>query len=957
MAMIFRQKKLRAFFAVALITKGSIAQTLDPSSILKQVQSQNGGQSISTSSAIDRARNNAQDANTTSGTLSSDLRDQLDAQKLRYELDSRYEPTAVETEMRRRTGNTKLRQFGYGLFGNRQNSNEPLTGAVSESYVLGIGDELVILFQGSTTRSITTRVDREGRLVVDQLRPVVAAGRTFGAVRRDLEAATKATLLGTDVFLSLGSTRAITVLVGGAVNRPGTYPLTSLSDVTAAIARAGGIQLSGSLRRVRVVGNGRTATVDLYGLMGIGAPPSVRLRDGDRIIVPTLGPVVALSGGIARPGIYELPLGHPLTIGQAVTMAGGPLRPTGNDIVLGRFDRNGNEKLSSTRSFGMSVAPGDVIIVNPREKGIAGRVSLSGFVDSPGLRSLNAAPTVQALLGAPENLKPGSYLPLAVLIRLDPVTRARQYRAVDLVAALTRGRDISLRGEDDLVLISERDVRFMQSEDVRRIVLGEANPKPECKALGALEMLVRDTQSDRFAAVIRGSFIVDKQGRATLATASASQNRFGVRNADNLAGQNTQQNDVNPTTKDELLKAQQLRLQQQSTGQQDPNNASYAGGSFDTGEAGQLNRNNYKTREELADLELQGLNKYGCPKLFEEKPDVLPFLLEHAAVISGAVRKPGAYPVASDSNLSTLVSVAEGLAIDADPNGVEIASTNAATQNFARQTIALAKTRMVDVLIAPGDDVRFRGRQPAQEPGAILLSGEFVRPGLYSIAKGETLSQLVARAGGVSTQAYPYGAIFTRRTVKLAEQEGFKRASRELNQALLAASSRKSVPSDSILAASSLATSLATTEAPGRVVVEADPRVLARRTDLDTVLEAGDAIFMPKRPNFVLAIGDVLNPNALQFIAGKPLKDYVAEAGGLQPSADKKHVFLVYPNGQARPLTSVDAMHSRLQVPPGSSVVVPKNVDPLAKLDLIRDIGTILSQFAVSAASIALLLK
>ncbi len=956
--MIPKQNKIALFLALVVCSNGLLAQTFDPSGILKQVQSQSGGQPLSTTSAIDRARSgNLDDNAVNTNTLSADLRDQYEAQQLRTELDSRYEPTAVETEMRRHSGNNKLRQFGYALFGNRQERNQPLTGAVSDSYVLGIGDEMVILFQGSTSRSITTRVDREGRLVVDQLRPVVAAGRTFGVVRRDLEAATKATLLGTDVFLSLGSTRAITVLVGGAVNRPGTYSLTALSDVTAAISRAGGIQLSGSLRRVRVVGSGRTATVDLYGLMGIGAPPSLRLRDGDRIIVPTLGPVVALSGGVARPGIYELPAVHALSVGQAVTMAGGPLRPTGNDVVVGRFDRDGNLKFSSIRSFGMAISAGDIILINPREKGSTGRVILSGFVDSPGLRSLNAAPTVQALLGAPENLRPGSYLPLAVLIRLDQVTRSRQYKAVDLVSVLTRGRDVVLRQDDNLIVLSEQDVRAMQSEDVRRIVLGEPNPKPECKALSLLELLVRDTQSDRFAAVIRGSFIVDKSGRAALATSSNSQSRFGVRNADSLAGQSN--SEINPTSRDELLKAQQLRLQQQSTGEQRGSLETNVLGAKDNSEfqSGKFARNAYITSEEKAQLESLGLDKYGCSTTFETLPDVLPFLLEHAAVISGAVRKPGAYPVAANSNLSTLVSIAEGLAIDADPSGVEIASTNAATQSFARQTIALSKTRMVDISIAPGDDVRFRGRQPAQEPGAVLLSGEFVRPGLYSIAKGETLSQLVARAGGVSTQAYPYGAIFTRRSVKLAEQEGFKRASRELNQALLAASSRKSVPSDSILAASSLATSLATTEAPGRVVVEADPRVLARRTDLDTVLEAGDAIFMPKRPNFVLTIGDVLNPNALQFIAGKPLKDYVAEAGGLQPSADKKHVFLVYPNGQARPLTSVDAMHSRIQLPPGSSVVVPKNVDPLAKLDLIRDIGTILSQFAVSAASIALLAR
>jgi protein involved in polysaccharide export with SLBB domain len=259
-------------------------------------------------------------------------------------------------------------------------------------------------------------------------------------------------------------------------------------------------------------------------------------------------------------------------------------------------------------------------------------------------------------------------------------------------------------------------------------------------------------------------------------------------------------------------------------------------------------------------------------------------------------------------------------------------------------------------MMRAGDDVRFNAGQAQFEPGSVLLTGEFNRPGLYSIRKGETLSQLMARAGGLSSLAYPYGAIFTRRAVKELQQEGLRRTSRELTNGLLAVSTRKDASGDGLIAAQQLIQQLATVEAPGRMVVEADPRVLALRDDLDTVLESGDAIVMPKRPNFVLALGDVLNPGALQFVQDKPVGEYLRASGGTQSSADKGRIFVVLPNGSAQPLTGRGWGRSEKGVvPPGSAIIVPKNIDPLYKLDVARDIAGIVASLLTSVATVALL--
>jgi polysaccharide biosynthesis/export protein len=936
-----RSAQLVSFIAVGALALPLLAtaQSIDPS-VLRDVQQQLGRGSTSTQapSALDRARERSDQSLPSSGSESGEIRDQLEAARLRGQLDRAYVPTPIEQDMRLRSGNNRLRQFGYELFSQTSDTQAPITGQIDDRYILGVGDELVVMLQGSTNRSITTRVDREGRLVVDQLRPIPAAGRPLGSVRRDLEAATRATLLGTDVYLSVGSVRAISVIVGGEVRRPGSFTLNSLSDVTAAIVRAGGVRPNGSLRRIKVVGAGGTRLVDLYGLLGIGAPPQVRLRDGDRIIIPALGNSIAVSGSVGRPGIYELPAGATMTVRAAVGMAGGALRPNGNDVVLNRIGTNGAEEFATLRNFNQSLKAGDVVIINPRERGANGRVTLSGFVDTPGSRSLNVAPSVQALLGSPENMKPGSYLPMGVLVRMDPVTRARQFRAVDLVAALTRGRDVSLRGEDELIVLSANDVRFMQSDIIRQVVLGQSSAKFKCTSLKALADLVRTTQSDRFSSVIRGALLVDRNGKTSADSGGNVSNRLGVR-------------DTEATSK--LSSKDRKNAEQMRQGDSQFANDE-AASTPASSSASEILDSQLKLEEKIETMRRRGQTVDGCPIVFENDSSILPFMIEHSAQISGAVRRPGAYPVAADSNLSTVLAVAEGLTLDAEPSVAEITSD---TAENGRQLVDLTTSRMVDIAIRPGDDIRFRSKQPAMEPGAILLSGEFRRPGLYSIRKGETLGQLMTRAGGVTEQSYPYGAVFTRRSVKQAQQEGFQRSSRELSQALLTVSARRQLSGDTLASASELANSFASVEAPGRVVVEADPRVLERRPDLDTQLEPGDAILMPKKPNFILSTGDFLNPTAMQFIPGKTVGSYIAESGGLQETADKKRVFIVYPNGVAQPVKASSYRKQMAAIPPGSAIVAPKNVDPLRKLDTLKDIGTLVSQFATTIASLAVLAR
>ncbi len=930
-------------------------QSIDPR-VLDRLQGQLGASSSSSlgGSALDRARDSGEQRLTPSelaaqrtGRVDTPEEQELRRIQSRRQLDRLYRPSPVEREYRDRLSDPTLRQFGYELFQSVPNSAGPLTGAVSDSYIIGPGDEVVVQFQGASNDTRTVRVDREGRLVVGAVPPIQAAGRSLGAVRNDLAAATRRTLIGTDVYVSLGNARSATVFVGGEVERPGQFSLTSLADISAALAQAGGVRRTGSLRNVRIVhAGGGTQIVDLYGLLGIGAPPATRLRDGDRIIVPVIGDTVAIAGNVARPGIYEIRKGT--SVGALLDYAGGALRPRGNSIAISRIAPDGSEQFVRSAGLASALIPGDAVqLTGGSAGGAAGRVILRGYVANPGPRSLGAAPTVRDLLGEVRDLRFDTYLPMAVLVRRDPATAARLFEPVNLVSALNSAPGVPLRSDDRLYVFSRGDIDFLNRAPVRRIVLGQPNTLRECVSLERLEGLVADTQSSRFSAVTRGSFIVERKGRSEIAAVGGvSGTRRGDENL-RTGGDQSRSSRSDAETDPRLAQSEDNAAidDQLDTGRNDPSAQSSA--TDEPAEAASSYAQSARTPVELR----------RCPAVFEEEPELLPVLIENAVSVSGSVRRPGAYPIAGSASARDLAAAAEGVLGNGSRLTLDVTRTGGDTSTQERIAsdaggLALASTR-----ISAGDDIRFNGPQAQAEAGGVLLTGEFARPGLYSIRKGETLSQLIARAGGLSPLAYPYGTVFTRRSVKELQQEGFRRTGRELTTGLLAASARKAQQSgDSLLAAQQLIRQLSTVEAPGRIVIEADPRVLGLRPDLDTVLESGDAIYVPKQPNFVLALGDVNNPGALQFVAGKSARDYLGETGGTQRSADNSRVFVVLPNGTSQPLRNGRARGSMLTViPPGSTIVVPKNIDPLLTLDVARDVSSIVGSLISSLATLAIL--
>lgn len=347
-----------------------------------------------------------------------------------------------------------------------------------------------------------------------------------------------------------------------------------------------------------------------------------------------------------------------------------------------------------------------------------------------------------------------------------------------------------------------------------------------------------------------------------------------------------------------------------------------------------------------------------CPPLFKAAPRALQYLLEESTAVYGEVRRPGLYPIARGTRLQTLIDAAGGLSNESDRSNIEFVSYGEALKTGAPsyRTLNLADTAILDFEVNPGDLFNFKPLYLGQEVGTARIQGEVRFPGSYGILRGERLSQLVKRAGGLTSNAYPYGAVFTRVQARTAERESYQRAATDLQEAMVTAVTSGALGKDASNSAQFLGAVIArlqSAEAVGRVIIEADPAILEARPEIDPIVEPGDLLVMPKRPISVTVIGQVLNPGSQAFEPGSALKDYVERAGGYSQAADHDRVFVILPNGTAQKLKANFWNYKAQDIPPGSVVVVPRDAAPFNLVAFSERIFGLLSNLAVTAAALA----
>jgi protein involved in polysaccharide export with SLBB domain len=327
--------------------------------------------------------------------------------------------------------------------------------------------------------------------------------------------------------------------------------------------------------------------------------------------------------------------------------------------------------------------------------------------------------------------------------------------------------------------------------------------------------------------------------------------------------------------------------------------------------------------------------------------------------IDGQVRAAGQYPLESGMHVSDLLRAGGGLG----------ASAYSATAELTRYAVIdgqYRETELVDVDLAgvlrgnvtadlplnPYDYLNVKETPRWRGEETIGIRGEVAFPGNYPLRRGETLSSVLRRAGGLTDLAFPEGSVFTRRELIEREREQLRVLAQRIERDLAAISVTDPNASQTISTGQSLISQLRDAVATGRLVIRLD-EIVKGNTEADIILKDGDQLVVPDQQQEVTVLGEVQYATSHVYNRGLARDDYIGMSGGTTKRADQRRIYVVRANGEvvANASSRWFQRDSGAGVRPGDTIVVPLDVDqPLAKWSAITQI---IYNMAIAAAAVS----
>jgi protein involved in polysaccharide export with SLBB domain len=755
---------------------------------------------------------------------------------------------------------------------------------VGPDYVIGSGDGLTVDLWGGVTRRMYRVVDREGRVSLPEVGPVLVAGKSLAEVQESIQKTLRTQFHDVSADVSLSRLRAIRVYVVGDVLRPGAYDVGSLSTPLNALFAAGGPTGRGSLRILKHYrGNELVQDVDVYDLLLHGVRGDIqRLENGDTVMAPPLGPEVTIEGMVRRPAIYEIKSEQSLA--DALELAGG-LLPTAalRHIEVQRLLAHQKQTMLSldlaqegsaadtTRQLeSFHIQDGDRIRIFPIAPYNQDAVYLEGHVVRPGKYSFRAGMRVTDLIASYKDLLPEPASGYGEIVRLIPPDFRPAVQSFSLQEAL-----------------------------------GDPAKAPELQALDTVRIFGRYDFEDPPSVSVLG----DVRAPGTYRTSGD----IHLSDAIHLAG------GLLPDA--ETVDAQVFRSLPDSS----------------------LKIINIKLGSALEGSPADNIVLTARDRLLIHRNAAA---LNPATVyVQGEVARPGRYPLTANMQIADLIRAAGGMKPSADLDTADLTRylwKNQSQVIGQHQQIVLAgaMSRSGDdnANLANGDVLTIRQLPGWDDLGSsITLRGEVMHPGKYGIHPGEKLSSVISRAGGFSASSYPYGCVLLRTEVQKLEQRSYgeliqRVREQESNLKLTATSSKD--PDQTLSAESALVQwqttldNLASSPPSGRVTIEVSPNLRGwANSPRDVDVRSGDILVVPKRPSYVMVQGQVYGPTAVGYRPGKSARWYLTQAGGTTNMANRRGIFVIHADGTVVGNHSTlwltgDALGAPLH--PGDMVIAPE---------------------------------
>ncbi|HCG5963969.1 TPA: SLBB domain-containing protein [Vibrio parahaemolyticus] len=791
----------------------------------------------------------------------------------------------IEEQWLKKGEQEELKRFGLDLFAGSPSTFAPISDVpVPANYTVGAGDEIIVQLFGKENETHRLRVNRAGTINFPSLGPVNVAGMHFSDVRDSLTQRVKEQMIGVRSDISLGELRTMQVFVMGDAYKPGAYTVSALTTISQAIYYSGGFGESGALRDIQLKRDGKIIRkLDMYDLLLKGdASNDVRLLPDDVVLIGSVNDTVSIEGEINRPAIYEVKAGE--TYQQLIQMAGGfTANAYVEQLEIKRYASHGAREaltldFNKTQDRQSKVKNGDSIKILKKSEELTRYVQIEGDVRHPGY-----------------------------------VEWRNGVRVADLFKSV------------DSAFNSTADVNYA-------VVVREINPQRDIEVfqLSLANAILSPGSQDNLQLQSRDRILVF--------------NRFNNEDLDTLATQEA-------VSKAKTLEQAQEQAELEQQKEQEVMSSSVA---VSHSENGMLNNQNATEQAKPAKIIFRGkeITEEGFEKLKQNTRRTLlaPVLLQlqqqsrlglapQIAEVFGEVKHPGRYPITPRMTVSTLIEAAGGLTYNAFTINAELARTaiNSADERAYIDVERIDLRKAIqgsvsdDATIVGRDRLNILEKPNVKLQSTVMLQGEVRFPGTYTVRQGETLSELLERAGGLTEFAHPQGAIFTREALRLQEQKLLNQYAADMR----AETAKKTFRADSNMGSVisdpdktlKFVEEASRSKALGRMVVQLN-RILKGERSADFMLEDGDFLFVPTFRNTVSIMGEVQVPITYLLDNKLNVDDYLNKAGGAKKQADEDRIFVVRADGSVyKPSSGYWFGNNKEELKAGDTIVVPIDTD------------------------------
>lgn len=668
---------------------------------------------------------------------------------------------------------------------------------------------------------------------------------------------------------------------------------------------------------------------------------------------------VFVAGEAKYPGMYAVSAMTSVT--QALFVAGGVsdigslrhIKVTRGGTTVAHFDLY-DLLLRGDNSGDQTLKHGDVVFISP----INGVAEISGEVNRPAIYEIKAGETVSQLLDMAGGHKPKAHIKAVTLQRINQqnvkdLKTLDLTNSVDAATALQAGDSlvlsaISNRIENEIVLAGAvvRPGRYayksgMQLTDVIRGVWSDLLPTVDLDYALVLRELNR-----------KGDIEVIQLNLADVLGVGITNSRpMQLQPRDIVLVFHYGVEEIEKESDKEKLKRQKGFTRNLIEEEKPLKEIVKAKNFVDVFSDDEFLAESAKlTRQELLEPVLQ--------KLRRQASNSQPLAI---ASVFGDVKIPGDYPLAQGSGVRELVVAAGGVKDSAYLQRAELSRYDGQASGDNQMLVRNVQVNLAEVLADATKDVALKSRDRLNVFSMpdwsvnrmVTIEGEVRFPGTYQVEKGETLSALIARAGGFTENAFPFGAVFTREKIQEREQAQYMRL---LNQ-LKADIATKTLSSNGLPATATpeqsmaLIDQLAEQQMVGRLVINMT-QIEAANPQYDIEVEQGDKLYIPRQNAAVSVVGEVQHPGTHSFDERLSVEDYLALSGNSRKRADDERVYVLRADGSVVIPTSSMFGFSKTQLMPGDTIVVPLDIEYKDNLSLWTQITQIFYQSAVALAAI-----